>query len=257
MAKPNKLDNYINHVAASLNQVNGFDKLISTKAGMEYYMFIHSCIADVKVYKSLVYDYLLPAANRAKMDLITDINRSVYKKQLNFTNTQLNESYNDVLRHGYVVIFHKVEYFLDTLPGIAANLFEEVAIVDKKEVLVKYKDYFGKYANKDWKVSETIQRINWIANTVKHSNGIPEKKYMIEQFKHLPEGEKIVLTTKDWISDIDKLVEVYPVMVELCVAIVKGLSLSKVFHDDDSSSALLKLSTELEVSAAIQKAKYM
>ncbi len=113
----------------------------------------------------------------------------------------MKENYNETIRLGYIALYHKFENFNNVLIKEVDNHFEE--IYEKKE---SFKAFAKRELQVDkWpKISKDIERIGWICNSIKHTDGFP-KLPVDPAFKDHPRDKKLVFSKDDLMNDIDKV----------------------------------------------------
>jgi hypothetical protein len=177
------------------------------ETGKKLFNFIVKRIAEIHSFKSLFTHYYLPAASKAVVDDLNEIQKSKYKHLLIITREELKENYYETIRLGYIGMFHKYENYIDDLIHHA-----ELLAYDANESALPLKSYVEQnfnYKIKDWKNSPTISRLNWISNCNKHYDGYPKKEPKHPSYLHLPDNERMKLTKENFISDVEALIKHY------------------------------------------------
>lgn len=175
--------------------------------GQKLFSFIVKRIAEIHSFKSLFTHYYLPAASKAVVDDLNEIQKSKYKHLLVISREELKENYYDTIRLGYIGMFHKYENYIADL-----ILHAELLVLDATEgglPLTKYVEQEFNYKIKDWKNSPTISRLNWISNCNKHYDGYPKKELKHPSYSHLPDNERMKFTKDDFVKDIEALIRHY------------------------------------------------
>jgi hypothetical protein len=177
------------------------------ETGKKLFNFIVKRIAEIHSFKSLFTHYYLPAASKAVVDDLNEIQKSKYKHLLIISREELKENYYETIRLGYIGMFHKYENYIADL-----ILHAELLAFDENEIslpLTKYVEQEFNYKIKDWKISPTINRLNWISNCNKHYDGYPKKEPKHPSYSHLPDNERMKFTKDDFVKDIEALIKHY------------------------------------------------
>ena len=223
--RQNQLDKWIENLAREFLKIPNFDFVHKDTSANQIFNFIVRKYAELNDFKTLFLNYFLPASGKAIVDAKKQINSSIYKAFLIPHTEELKENYNEIIRLGYVGLFHKLENFIDQLIKLVDTHFQ--ADEDSPTNLEKYlKDKFD-YRLKDWKANPLIERLNWICICIKHYDSYPIKEPRPRLIESFPMHIKIVLSKESFRRDIDFMIEYY----ELLIKQVFNFALYK-FHDE-------------------------
>jgi hypothetical protein len=171
--KQNRYDIFIDNLSQEFSKINNFQLTQEEGNGKTVFNFVIKRIAEINSLKSLFVNYYLPAASKAVIDDLNEIQKSKYRYLISLSKEDLKENYYKTIRLGYIGMFHKYENYIDDLISKS-----ELLISDLNEnglSLGKYCELHFNYKIKDWRNSPTISRLNWISICNKHYDGFPYK----------------------------------------------------------------------------------
>ena len=225
--KINKFDLLIGNLSHEFAKIPNFELTQTDQDANRIFNLVITKFSEIQDYKTLYKQYFIPATNKAIADSKKEINSSFYKKIININDDILKENYYEVIRLGYVGLFHKIENFVK-------DLLSEANIIFNKESNISIEKFYEKEYNfkfKNWHSSYFIFKINWISNCVKHYGGYPLKEVKFDYLNKHPKDEKIKITHQEFFEDIDSVANTY---FQTKLGEVMSLSLFKMFKDEHS-----------------------
>ncbi len=193
--------------------------------GKTLFEFVIKSFAELQSARELFVNYYIPTADKATTEDIAELNKSKYKSHINLSELDLKENYYEIVRLGYVAIYHKYEIFIKQLLINAEAIYSEIS--DKNVTLENYIQKTFQFKICDITYSPKLHRINYICNCTKHYDGYPRKTNPPKGFENLPQDKKLNFTAEDLSADIDFLIEHYNSL--LSAALVLGSH--KMIHE--------------------------
>ena len=229
----NKIDTLIESLGSEFSKIQNFSLTQTDPEGQKLFNLIVSKFADLSDFRALYKQYFIPATNRARVATRKEMNTSYYLKVLDVADIDLNENYHDTIRLGYVGLFHKVENFVKDVLLVSNEIFND-GKKGNDSVEGFFKDKYNFRFN-NWYGDLNMRKINWIANCVKHYDGLPLKQPKYEYLSHLSEDEKIKIDQNDFYEDIEYIFTSY---YRLKLTQILTLANFKTFIEDIEISEL-------------------
>jgi hypothetical protein len=202
--RKNSIDQLIENLAVEFSKIPNFDLTQNDPDGNRMFNLVISKFSEIQDFKTLFINYYIPKSNKAIVDAKNEIRKSIYKEKINITDEQLKENLYDVIRLGYVGLFHKIENFVKDFLKEANILLNE----NKKgrESLKKYFETNYNFSFYDWKKVSIVDKIGLICNCVKHNDSFPTNDLRTKYLNYLKEGERIRIDKDTFSSDIDFII---------------------------------------------------
>ena len=251
----NSIDILIESLADNFSKIKDFNKLQESEEGRRLFDFIIKSITEMEAFESLFLNYYIPASNKSISDSWEQISKSKYKHLMNISKEDLKENLYEIIRLGYVGLFHKYESYLKASVDAINFLLKELI---EESNLLKIEDY----CQKEYKINifkshdyfAITSRINYISNCVKHWDGYPIKEPIHPDFKYSNPKEKIVIDKETFKADINLLKS----HCQLFLTQLMTLGFKQYFELDYSiidKSIIPELQENLETKEMIQEMK--
>lgn len=205
-AQLNPIDLLIDNLVVNFSKIKDFHKLQESEEGQRLFDLIVKSTSEMESFQALFLNYYIPAANKSIADSWTQISKSKYKKALNISKRDLKENLYETIRLGYVGLFHKYESYLKDLVAAINFLFTELR--DENNLLT-----LEQYCKKEYNIDiykshyqfDITRRVNYIANCVKHKDGLPIKEPVHPDFKYSDKSKKIEIEKEIFKIDIERM----------------------------------------------------
>ena len=206
MKKQNTIDALVDNLASQFVNIKNFELMRNDPMGQKFFNFIVKHSSELESFKNLFVHYYLPASIKSSHDFSRELKFSRYKNLININTDELKENYFETIRLGYVGAFHKYETYLKSISKPMDEFFLELFDRDNYQNIEPYlKENFNVELKKMINNFPTSEKINWIANCVKHYDGYPIKEPIIESFYTADKNEKIKIEAKEFREDLDNL----------------------------------------------------
>jgi hypothetical protein len=226
-------DNRFEAFVQSLFEIEGLKEILSDVSRGMLTAFQIRTIIELTTLKSNLLNKYIPDAVQSANSVKKAAKSSKYRQY--FLKVNFDDSVHEVIRLGYVNIFHKLEGFRDELIALVNERGRELfnKDVDIAAYLIRvHKFEIGHPKN----YPETIRRIQWICNCVKHYGGYPKKKNPPDTCKGMDMTKKIELPKEDLERDIDFLIE-FTTRLFLCATLALGcVRLEEIFDNSDPAT---------------------
>lgn len=238
--KINPFDILVENLIKEFSKIPNFNLLNEDENGKTILAFNAVRFSELPALKGIYKNSFIPAINKAIVENKNNINRSKYKSLINITEEEQKELYFETIRNGYVSLNHKIENFHKELIALIENvLFSSILeIVEDFETFCK--NEFGiEKIKKNWaKGNPYVEKINWIANSVKHCDGFPkeDRPNIFCSIYFYPSDKKIAIKADDFYKDIDQIQENYTQKLQVFMQIAQyriWLESLKVIEDDN------------------------
>lgn len=218
-------------------EIEGLKEILSDVSRGRLTAFQIRTIIELTTLKSSLLDKYIPDAVQSAKSVRKQAMRSKYRQY--FSKVNFDDSVHEVIRLGYVNIFHKLESFRGELIALVNEKGRELfnRDVDITAYLIRVHKFKIDNPNN---YPETIQRINWICNCVKHYGGYPRKKNPPANCKGMDVTKKIVLSKEDLERDIDFLIQ-FTARLFLCATLAVGCIRFEEIFDNSDPATIAKL----------------
>lgn len=247
--KSNQFDEIISDVIGKLSAVPGFDVMIQDNEGAKLFDFIARRFSNLARLKALYLNSFIPAVNKNIADTISMMNSSVYCNELKISRAEIKDTYYEVVRLGYVHLFNSMEGYYSELLTIANS----IVLTDDGEMTIQrwLEQHCNINIEKNWKkVHPLAEKINWIANSVKHNDGFPKEDSRPKDRNEAqyPVGMRIQIEGKEFQRDIDASIQMYILYMQY-VFLFKSYRMCVASRDDEcvkNNAALRNKLSDLE-----------
>lgn len=199
----NPYDAQFDHLHTTLSGVKDIGKLLDTPGGQRFLEFIATRQYELNGLIAFYKKVILPAVNRNTVEQTRLLRQSRYAKLMQISDDQLREDKYMMIRLAYVQLFHRWESFINDLfehceylPGEPVypegSLYEYVKT--KLEVDLKRPSFHP-----------TLKEVNFVANCVKHTDGLPARKPIPERFKQLDPNKPIRIPDAELYADMEAI----------------------------------------------------
>lgn len=179
----NPYDAQFDLIHRSLIDVKGIEKLLDAPGGTRFLEFIAVRQYEMNGLSALYKHVIIPAINKNNV-----IQKDLWKKSRASKVTQLNEEHFredkfTVIRLAYVQLFHRYESFINDLFPHCEQIGD-----DAGRTPGTLYSYIKTELGVDFKRASyhpTLKEVNYIANCVKHTNGLPRRSSIPTRFKDL------------------------------------------------------------------------
>lgn len=200
---------------------------------MRLHQYMITGLLEVKWLKDAFILEYLPRANKLYVASVKEWRDSSYKRHVNISDDMLRETIYETIRLGYIGLFHKYESFINGLVEEVDLYFSNLWSTDLS--LEKYiKQEFDISISNNWKLSKTLNRINWICNSCKHYNGKP-KQPKHPDFIDVPNDKKMTFKKQEYKKDCETI-EKY---CELMIKFVNTLAGYRLVNEKDSKDSFV------------------
>jgi hypothetical protein len=226
-------DNRFEAFVLSLFEIEGLKEILSDVSRGRLTAFQIRTIIEMTALKSTLLNKYIPDAVRSANSVKKQAQKSKYRQY--FLKVNFDDSVHEVIRLGYVNMFHKLEGFRGELITLINERGRE--LFNKDVDIAAYLIRVHKFEiNHPENYPETIRRINWICNCVKHYGGYPKKKNPPDTCKGMDVTKKIVLSKEDLERDIDFLIG-FTTRLFLCATLALGcVRLEEIFDNSDPAT---------------------
>jgi hypothetical protein len=226
-------DNRLEAFVLSLFEIEGLKEILSDLSRGRLTAFQIRTIIELTSLKATLLSKYIPDAVQSANSIKKQVKRSKYWQY--FSKVNFDDSVHEVIRLGYVNIFHKLESFREELIALVNERGRE--LFNKDIDIAAYLIRVHKFKIDDLKnYPETIRRINWICNCIKHYGGYPKKKNPPDSCKWMDVTKKIVLSKEDLERDIDFLIQ-FTARLFLCAMLALGCSrFEEIFDNSDPAT---------------------
>lgn len=226
-------DNRLEAFILSLFEIEGVkDFLLDFSKGRLVRFQIRTIVELIDLKQTLINSYI-PNAVRSANVVRKRAAKSKYRNY--FTNVIFEDRVHEVIRHGYVNVFHKLEGYREELVGLVNQRGQE--LYGKNVDIAAYLKRVHSFKLDDLSnYPETIQRVNWIGNCVKHYGGYPKKKNPPVTCQGMDATKKIVLSKEDLARDIDFVLEYTTRLFKFSMLALACARLEEIFDNSDSAT---------------------
>lgn len=206
MKKQNSIDSLVENLASEFSRIKNFDLMQNDPTGKLAFNFVVKNAFELAAFKNLFIHSYLPASIKSSQDYLRELKFSKYKHLIEIDQSELKENYFETIRLGYVGGFHKYESYINNLPGFIDEFFRSIFVEDNfKNIDIYLKENFGIELKKTINVFYASEKINWIANCVKHYDGFPIKEPILRWFTNSDKSKKIQIEAKEFREDLESL----------------------------------------------------
>jgi hypothetical protein len=237
MKQNNSIDQYIEQLNEAFGKVPHFDVLQKSDVAKDIFDSLTNKMVEVSNLRSLYQEYYVPAAIECIKHQRKIIAKSKYITVTNDIENELQNIYYLTIRNGYVHLFHSVESFMRLL----FNKVNAVCIKENNRPIEEY--CFENYnfnIGKHWRrTNQTVEKINWITNRVKHYDGFPSNEvsqlpihYLLLVEFTFDEKTRIKVEIDELVKDINETLAFFVTMsfiiaklyiLQLCESLSKSL----------------------------------
>jgi predicted nucleic-acid-binding protein len=210
MAKVNSFDLIVDKLITALNNVKDFQLMAESEHGKRFVNLSVIRQAEIREFKTLFVSHFIPKASMLYVETRNNYLKSKYKGKIFLSEDQLKENVYETIRLGYVGMYHKYEsYVTDLIQCAELNFSEMDTGISSLEKYVK-ENFSHELSKKKGKYDKPIiQKLNWIADSIKHFDGFPKPDYKPKYFENYPTDKRLIFTKEDFVKDIDLLIEHY------------------------------------------------
>jgi|SRR5450432_1753033 len=203
----NQFDQMVDLFIGKFRNIENIELLQADALANSIFKKITYRIADLNSYKILVISQFIPAVNKTVASVRNDVRRSRYRAFLPDKEFDFEDSIQDILRFGYVSLFHKLENYLTDVFAVADSLLS-YSDEDQESVLIWAKRKLD-FDFKHWRQFRLIHKINYISNCVKHKDGYPLLQYPPMEYENIDRKLRISLSVTEFKQDCEELNDLY------------------------------------------------
>lgn len=167
----------------TLSEVKDIDKLLASAGGQRFLEFISVRQYELNGLGGLYKQVIIPAVNRNSVEQMNLWRKSRYSKIIEIDEQHFREDKYHVIRLAYVQLFHRWESFINDLFPLCEQLPDEPLYPNG--ALYEYVKSNLEVDLKRPSFHPTLKEVNFIANCVKHTNGLPTRRPVPARFKDL------------------------------------------------------------------------
>lgn len=249
----NKFDSLVESLVQSFSNIENFELLSESEETRKISKFLVQTILDLNSIKTLFVNIYVPQTNKFIYDWKHEFQESKYAKFLTIDENLWKHETNELVRIGYVTLFHKYENFVGSIfPLLDGNYIKS----DNKSINLKQYALkkFEQKIDKEWYLNKFLKKLNWICNSQKHNDGFPQVNhpyYKEESINKIlyPESDKIKISAEMLKKDIEFMVEFVQIIFRhtMLIALFKmaeeSLSSLEIINDDLNRQQQLDLLT--------------
>lgn len=206
MKKKNSVDKLVDDLVSEFSKIKNFELTQNDPIGNKLFTFIVKNASELIAFKNLFIQYYLPASLKSSQNFTKELKFSKYKDLIKLDEDDLKENYYETIRLGYVGAYHKYESYMKKIELLIDDFFQNLF---QEEKYVPINIYLKSTFNIDLKKTTNkfyaSEKINWIANCVKHYDGFPIKEPILKWFKYSDKSKKIKIESKEFNEDLDSL----------------------------------------------------
>jgi hypothetical protein len=211
----NPIDKRVEDFLLSISSNEYLKQVLQNKDKAQVYAFIIQKFYDLGNFHHLYLEIIIPR----QLQHIKKMNRyakgSFYARLLKRP-LRFDDDIFEVVRIGYVHLYHKYESYIHTLcpfldDYLTRTFNEDISIVKFLIKLFEYDLFDLKYQPPE------LRKINWIANCVKHYNSLPRKKDPPGQFANADLSQKIKIGQEEFGNDILFLLDYFMEIFSICL----------------------------------------
>lgn len=185
----------------TLSEVKDVDKLLATQGGQRFLEFISVRQYEMNGLISFYKKVILPAINRNNVEQRALWQRSRYSKIIHLDEGHFREDKFMMIRLAYVQLYHRWEAFINGLFPCCEQLPDDPAyppgtlyeyITTKLEVDLKRPSFHP-----------ALKEVNFVAISVKHTDGRPTRKPVPKRFKSLDSSSAIRIPDAELYADME------------------------------------------------------
>lgn len=199
----NPVDEMLKSIFEKAGNIPNIEMIHTDDLAKRMFEFSMKRFGGIINYKYQVSVIVVPALNRSGVETKNHIRTSQYKALQPLLMQEVEENAHEMIRILYTGMFHKYENFMRELVDLSNEMVKDLG---RPEINKYAKDNFGQ-ALIDWQKSNSLYRINWLTNCIKHKDSFPVKEKPPIEYIMLQHDKKIVITKEDFVKDIDILVE--------------------------------------------------
>jgi hypothetical protein len=208
MKKQNSIDLLVETLSKEFSQIKNFELTQDDPLGNKFFTFIVKNSSELNSFKNLFVHYYLPASLKSSQDFSRELKFSKYKHLIKIENEELKENYFETIRLGYVGAFHKYESYVKNITVLMNEFFLDLFENENYQDIETYlKKTFQIELKKTITKFYASEKINWIANCVKHYDGYPIKEPVLMSFIHHDKNKKIQIEANEFREDLDDLMK--------------------------------------------------
>jgi len=206
MKKQNSIDQLVDNLAVEFSKIKNFELTQNDPMGNKFFTFIVKHSMELNAFKNLFVHYYLPASLKSSQDFSRELKFSKHKNLIKINADELKENYYETIRLGYVGAFHKYETYIKSISALMDEFFLELFDGGEYQNTERYlKESFNIDLKKTINNFQASEKINWIANCVKHYDGYPIKQPVLKSFAAADKNQKIKIEAKEFREDLDNL----------------------------------------------------
>lgn len=242
--RQNYFDQIFDVVLNESLKANAKTEFLSDPKAIRLYQYTLTGLLEIKwIQEAFIKEYI-PSSNKLYYQYQKEWKFSKYKNSIILEDKLLRETVNETIRLGYIGLFHKYEAFINGLVKETDEFFQDHW--STKLTLEQYiKNEFQISLTNNWKLSKTIERINWICNSCKHYNGKP-KLPKHSAYEEREDDQKLVFSSKEFKSDCESIYKYCEIMIQF----VNLLASYRLCIEEDLTEEII-----IELTAKLNEAK--
>jgi hypothetical protein len=206
MKKQNSIDLLVEKLAEEFSKIKNFELTQNDPLGNKIFTFIVKHASELNAFKNLFVHYYLPASVKSSQDFNKELKFSKYKHLIKIDHEESKENYYETIRLGYVGAYHKYETYLKNICLLMDEFFFELFDGEPYQNIESYmKNKLDVDLKKTVNKFYASEKINWIANCVKHYDGYPIKEPILKWFTNADKSKKIRIEAKEFREDLEAL----------------------------------------------------
>ena len=234
----NQFDTFVESLSEKFSKITNFELLSESDETKRISNYLVQTIIELNSIKSLFIGLYIPQTNKFIYESKQEFKKSKYSKFIKIEDDLWKSETNELVRIGYVTLFHKYESFASKIfPLIDDNYikFQDSSISLKQYALKE----FDLKIDEEWFLNSFLKKLNWICNCQKHNDGFPQttksfyKDNSLNKYLY-PEFEKIKVPPDNLKNDIEFMVEFVQVLFQnvMSIALFRMAEESSTNSDD-------------------------
>lgn len=242
-----RFDNRLESFVKGLLEVKGMEEILRDFGKGKVIFFQIRTIIQLTSLRHTLLDKNIPDAIKAVQLTKKQVSRSKYKEHL--SGVYLDGPVDEVIRLGYVNLYHQLESYRNELLSLVNERGQE--LFGRPVDIAAYLMRVHKFRIDDLKnYPETIRRINWICNCVKHYGGYPRKKDPPLSCMGMDTTKKMVLSKEDLARDIDYTIQ-FTSRLFMCTMLAVGCIRIEDIFDRSEPDTKVQMGPSIALIASI------
>jgi hypothetical protein len=234
--RPNDIDTLIERLIAAMKALEGQDDILNNPATLEYYSMLAIKQTELVFLRKTYEETFVPIMNKICAEKLVMLEHSKYKLGVDVKYEAYEELY-EIIRMGYVSLYHKYEAFHKRIFALTDAMFRH-RLSDERPLIQYLKDEFRLDAKKHRaRLNMTVWEVNYIANSFKHEDGLPSmEKKVPPRFQHIDLKRAIRVEPNEFYADLLEIGRFMKWLAEYLFQVVQFRMADETVKSKDASS---------------------